>query len=201
MKANIHTTPPPRFCDMTDDELAREIEALIYDTTVIGEQLAIDQEQGNPRGRDWWRTAGIAKGFKSAHLKLARAEMLRRTERQNDKEKVERAAAFAARLDAERAVLEAKTRDRDAATRERESAAELRKVETAHAHALRQLAQAETSSAWEKRNARRARCFLIAARRLLTPDQMDAVWARAEELFPDMPRLQDAVIAERKDAA
>lgn len=205
---NVNTTPPPRFCDMGEEELTAAIDALAYDVAVITEHMTVDAQEGGPRGAQWRKNAGIAKGFKSAHLKLARAEMQRRVEYQGSAAKANKAAAFAARAEAEQALIEARIRDRESAARDRESAARAResaadgwKIETAHAIALRQLAQAETSAAAERRNVRRARCFLVAARRLLPPDQMDAIWARAEELFPDMPRWKDAASFERKEAA
>ncbi len=99
-------------------------------------------------------------------------------------------AAGAARRIAE---MEAATALADARAREKaESIAECN-ARAAAAREAKAALVAEGQVVWEKRQARRARIFLTAARRHMSPHDIAAIWEKAGEMFPgdivweDMP--------------
>ncbi len=68
----------PNFRTMADDELAQAIAVLEQDRIVISERLDDDARAGYPLGFSWRQSAGTARAYKVAHIKLAQDEQARR---------------------------------------------------------------------------------------------------------------------------
>lgn len=166
----------PDYKTFTDAELDAEIAALEQARIVITEELEADASGAIPKGDVWRRNAGRARAYKVAHLKLARDEYERRRPKAADL----KAAAHAAWVARAQEVAEAKTREKEA---ERARAAALAEA----AREGKAKAKAEADLVWQKRQARRARLFLMAADYYLTKEERAWLWDKARELFPDDP--------------
>lgn len=164
----------PNYKTFTDEELDAEIAALEEARIVITEEIQADLAAIAPKGEVWRRNAGRARAYKVAHLKLARDEYERRRPKAADL----KAAAHAAWAARAQEVTEAKTREKEA---ERARAAALAEA----AREGKAKAKAEADLVWQKRQARRARLFLMAADYYLTKEERAWLWDKAREMFPD----------------
>lgn len=172
----------PDFRSMSDEELAQAIDRIEQERIVISEELDADWAEGGNRGSAWRVSAGRARAYRVAHLKLARDEEARRTPKKKATADIEattaKAVAHAAALAAAQELAEAKTRAKEVTLAEHQARMALLREEKALRHA-------EAGAVWEKRQARRARMFLIAADRCMSADDRALIWDRAREMFPE----------------
>jgi hypothetical protein len=179
--------PAPDFQAMADEELAEATRELERDATVIEVELQEDllPDGSSERGIRWRHAAGRARAFKVAHLKLAKAELEKRGAVVASAAKQSRQETHLRHLEAERALSEQKQR-------EREAAAEAHRVAVTAAQERKRAALAERDAAWERRQARRARMFMLAAERLLPHEERAWLWDMARTMFPEAPEWRSA---------
>jgi len=184
------TDPVPKFGAMSDAELALFIAEHDRDQIVIAEEMRTDLEAGQPRGPRWRQAAGRARAFMVANLKLARVEEERR------KPSVDQAAEKAKKLEIAR---QQQALEKEAAeTRRAAKAAEIEyhNARSAAARDERDAQKAAAQAVWERRQARRARMFAMAAYKHMTKEERAWLWDAAREMFPDAPEWGDALAKE-----
>jgi hypothetical protein len=164
----------PDFRALSDVELDAEIAALDQARIVITEELAADAASPYPKGQVWRNSAGRARAYKVAHLKLANDEYNRR----HPPAVVKKEAAALSQMAAAQARAEARAQ-------EKEAKASAHQAEIDAARERKAAARAENELVWQKRQARRARMFLMAADRLLSKEERAWLWDAAREMFPD----------------
>ena len=169
----------PNYSVFSDDELKAEIAVLEQAKIVITEELNEDAHALVSKGMVWRQSAGKARAYKIAHLKLARDEYDRRHPPAVVKKEAARAAVLL-QMEAAQALAEARAREK-AATAEEHNA------RVALARENKEAALAQRDLVWQKRQARRARMFLMAADQHMSKQERAWLWDAARQMFPDDP--------------
>ena len=169
----------PNYSAFTDDDLKAEIAVLEQARIVITEEINADHLALVPKGNAWRQAASKARAYKVAHLKLARDEYDRRHPPAVVKKEAARAAVVS-QMEAAQALAEARAREKAAI-------AEEHNARVALARANKEAAVAQRDLVWQKRQARRARMFLMAADQYLSKQERAWLWDAARQMFPDDP--------------
>jgi hypothetical protein len=158
----------------SDVELIAEV--LHYRSAVaqISADLDLDREQGGARGERWKSAAGRARALYRERLKLMEAEGVLRGLPQAMSEQ-QLTAHINAQGKAERHAAHKQLVAEHAVRRQRKDA----EAAAWRAERLEQDARLQRQAQTDKER------FYQAATRVLSGDQIEAIWARAREMFPD----------------